>query len=282
VKLKENIVRCLTAGYGLSNTHAGEKQRASQINAGGATNPSVSFEELAEFPAYSSNDDILDQILASPAVVQSSMWDAASGSSPLTTVLEPDTLITQSVLSSGQNENAVSQLATGSTLQIPMDTYVHVPRYSFYAAGVANAAVLGVSFARLQEHKCGGDRMPSPWADHTSHVKVGELTSAPDLIAGEGQRRYDHDLYIDCLPFKEFREKLLALRSVEPKIFDEDDFIQDLDARDAFQCWGPTPWEDRSWEVQPWFLQKWWMITGGENGEMATASRWWRRFRGED
>jgi hypothetical protein len=139
-----------------------------------------------------------------------------------------------------------------------MDTYVHVPRYSFYAAGVANAAVLGVSFARIQEHKCSGDRMPSPWADHTSHVKVDELTSAPDLIAGENQRRYDHDLYIDCLPFKEFGEKLLALRSVEPKIL------------------------NRSWEVQPWFLQKWWMITGGENGEMATASRWWRRFRGED
>jgi hypothetical protein len=210
------------------------------------------------------------------------MWVATSGSSSLTTVMEPDMLITQSVLPNGQNANAVSQLATGSTLQIPMDTYVRVPRYSFYAAGVANAAVLGISFARIQEHRCGGDRILSPWTDCTSPIQAGELTSAPDLIAGEGQRRYDHDLYIDCLPFKEFREKLLALRSVVPKIFDEDDFIQDLDARDAFQCWGPTPWEDRSWEVQPWFLQKWWMITGGENGEMAISSRWWRRFRGQD
>ena len=80
------------------------------------------------------------------------------------TVLEPDTLITQSVLSSGQNANAASQLATGSTLQIPMDMYVHVPRYSFYAAGVANAAVLGVSCfpdvfsqsepGQLQAHSC--------------------------------------------------------------------------------------------------------------------------------
>jgi hypothetical protein len=246
-----------------------------------SASPSIAVEKPADFPAYASNDDVSGQMLASSADLQSSIWAAAAGSSSLTTLLESDTLLDQSVLLSGQGASAVSQLVSSPTLHIPMDTYLHVPRYSFYAASVANAAVLGISFARIQEHECGGDRMSSPWTDRTSHVKLGELTNAPDLVAGEGQRRYDHDLYIDCLPFREFREKLLAIRSVEPKIFDEEDFIQDLDARDAFQCWGPTPWEDRSWEVQPWFLQKWWMITGGETGEMAISSRWWRRFRGE-
>jgi hypothetical protein len=238
--------------------------------------------ELIDFPADLDNDDMLDQTFALSDNLQSSMWGIVAGSSLLPTVFEPDTVLAQSVLPSSQFANAVSEHATSSTLQIPLDSYIHVPRYSFYAAAAANAAVLGISFARLQEHKCGDNRMLSPWTDHTSHVNLCELTGAPDLIAGECQRQYDHGLYIDCLPFKDFRENLLALRSVEPKIFDENDFIQDLDVRDAFRCWGPTPWEDRSWEVQPWFLRKWWMIIGGEDGEMATSSRWWRRFRGED
>jgi len=163
---------------------------------------------------------------------------------------------------------------------IPMDSYVRVQRYSFHAACLENAAVLGVAFSQIKDHKCGYDRLVSPWVSQSTQI-TPEDTVVPDLSPGEAQKRHDHDLYIDCLPFRDFREKLLALRSVEPKIFDEQDFIKDLDYRGAMQCWGPTPWENKSWEVQIWFLNKWWKITGGENGEMGTTSRWWRMFRGE-
>jgi hypothetical protein len=168
-----------------------------------------------------------------------------------------------------------------ASLSIPMDSYIRVRRYSFHAAGVQNAFVLGITFAQLKDHKCGRDRLVSPWLGGHAMTTLNEHSVVPDLSPSKGQKKYDHDLYIDCLPFKDFREKLLALRSVEPKIFDEEDFIHDLDYRDAMQCWGPTPWEDKSWEVQTWFLRKWWMITGGENGDMGSSSRWWRMLRGE-
>jgi hypothetical protein len=164
---------------------------------------------------------------------------------------------------------------------IPMDSYVRVRRYSFHAACIENAFVLGITFDQIKDHKCGNDRLVSPWSNQFLNTTGNTTATAPDLSPGESQQRHDHDLYIDCLPFKDFRGKLLALRSVEPKIFDEQDFIKDLDYRDAMQCWGPTPWENRSWEIQPWFLKKWWMITGGDTGEMALSSRWWRMFRGE-
>ena len=169
----------------------------------------------------------------------------------------------------------------GVSVSLPMDSYIRVRRYSFHAASIQNAFILGVDFTQIKDHKCGRDRLVSPWVNQSMNTTLDEHAVVPDLSPGEGQKKHDHDLYIDCLPFKGFREKLLALRSVEPKIFDEEDFIHDLDYRDAMQCWGPTPWEDKSWEVQVWFLNKWWMITGGESGEMGQSSRWWRMFRGE-
>jgi hypothetical protein len=175
----------------------------------------------------------------------------------------------------------VPEYLFASSPSIPMDSYIRIGRYSFHAACVENANILGISFAQLQEHECNNNRLGSPWREATDGTPWHHVLSAPDLSPTRGQCSYDHDLYIDCLPFKDFREKVLAVRSVVPRIFDEDDFIRDLDFRDAFQCWGPTPWQSRSWEVQPWFLKKWWMLTDGEVGEMATSSRWWRAFRGE-
>jgi hypothetical protein len=163
----------------------------------------------------------------------------------------------------------------------PMDSYIRVRRYSFYAACFENALVLGVTFDKLKDHKCGHDRLISLWLRQPTNYLLNENAVSPDLAPGEAQKKHDHDLYIDCLPFKDFREKLLALRSVDHKIFDKSEFIHDLDYRDAMQCWGPTPWENKSWEVKIWFLKKWWMITGGEHGEMGISIKWWRQFRGE-
>jgi hypothetical protein len=173
---------------------------------------------------------------------------------------------------------------------IPMDSYVRVRRFSFHAACVQNALLLGISFARILAHTCGDSLLPSPWfsprpysSPESDFNTAGQqiLATAPDLSPTQSQFKHAHDLYLDCLPFPELREKVLVLQAGEPQIFDEDEFVRDLDYRDAMQCWGPTPWESRSWEVQVWFLKKWWMITGGEQGEMAMTSKWWRMFRGE-
>ena len=163
-----------------------------------------------------------------------------------------------------------------------MDSYIRVPRYSFHAASIENAFILGIPWDRIKDHKCGKEPLVSPWRSQLSDAMLDETSVVQDLRPGNGQRRHYHELYIDTLPFKDFREKLLTLRAVDPPIFDEKDFILDLDYRNAMQCWGPMPWENKSWEVQRWFLKKWWMITGGEYGEMAKSSRWWRMFRGDD
>ena len=164
---------------------------------------------------------------------------------------------------------------------IPMDSYIRVPRYSFHAASIENAFILGIPWDRIKIHKCGQDPLSSPWMSQSVGIEPDDATIVPDLRPSANQRKHNHELYIDTLPFKEFRDKVLALRAVDPPIFNEKDFILDLDYRNAMQCWGPTPWENKSWEVQQWFLKKWWMITGGENGEMAACSRWWTMLRGE-
>jgi hypothetical protein len=53
-------------------------------------------------------------------------------------------------------------------------------------------------------------------------------------------------------------------------------------------CWGGingahtgTPWDARSWEATEEFIQKWSNIVGGEEGELARNSQWWRSLRGE-
>jgi hypothetical protein len=181
----------------------------------------------------------------------------------------------------------------------PMDSYIRVQRVSFHAACVHNALALGVTLSRIATHTCGDGPLPSPWCqpqpvprgyafefqhredEDDSPCTLALLTATPELSPTKNQSKHPHELYIDCLPFPDFREKLLAMQATEPKIFDEDELKLDLDFRDAFVCWGPTPWESKSWEIQTWFLKKWWMITGGESGEMANSSRWWKMMRGE-
>ncbi|KAF2417717.1 hypothetical protein EJ08DRAFT_666381 [Tothia fuscella] len=228
----------------------------------------------------------IDQFQGSSAHDQFESWDTSFDSLEITQSITVDTpslgfpVITALSETSSEPANNFMSLNAVS-LSIPMDIYIRVQRYSFHAACIENAVALGVTFAQIKYHKCGHDRLVSPWVSQSVYTNLDENAVVPDLSPGEAQKKHDHDLYIDCLPFKDFREKLLALRSAAPKIFDEEDFIRDLDYRDAMQCRGPTPWENKSWEIQTWFLNKWWMITSGESGEMGTCSKWWRMFRGE-
>lgn len=170
---------------------------------------------------------------------------------------------------------------------IPADTHIHVRRDSFLNAFMQNAMVLGFTYDSVTTHGCHLQSMwcpPLPQPQSRVDWKTnlpGIVDVAPDLVPTTSQLQYPHGIYLDIFPFAEFREKTLALRAIRPKVFEEADLQHDLDSGDAVRCWGPTPWDRRSWEIEPWFLQKWWMLTGGEQGEMASSSRWWRRLRGE-
>jgi len=128
---------------------------------------------------------------------------------------------------------------------------------------------------------------------------VNQDTSAPskdysllkqDLRPTLAQFSHSHHPYIDCIPFPDFRERLVNMIAADPQL--EYDFCEDLE-KDGLICWGSAldsqingvgsgaPWDMRSWEAQPWFIKKWWLLVGGPEGDMYKQSRWWCEMRGE-
>lgn len=122
-----------------------------------------------------------------------------------------------------------------------------------------------------------------------------------DLRPTENQIVKHHHPYIDVLPWRDLRENLM--RAAEGSgsgpsggdgegsngegAIDEDEFLHDF--FNHATCWGGvaggagtgSPWNGRSWEVTETFLAKWAGVVGGDDGELARQSRWWRDFRGE-
>ncbi|KAF0638284.1 hypothetical protein FPSE5266_04752 [Fusarium pseudograminearum] len=103
-----------------------------------------------------------------------------------------------------------------------------------------------------------------------------------DLRPTQTQVVVKHHPFIDTIPFKEVRDNII--KYMNP--MDEDEFFHD--SLNHLTCWGGvngahtgTPWDARSWEATEEFLQKWSDIVGGEEGELARNSQWWRSLRGE-
>lgn len=104
-----------------------------------------------------------------------------------------------------------------------------------------------------------------------------------DLRPLGSQVKESHHPYIDVLPFADLRANLVAMQAR----IDEDEFLHDW--FNQAKCWGGAkgsrgggmPWEGRNWEVTEDFLRKWAVVTGGDEGELARGSRWWRAVRGE-
>ncbi|KAL6924825.1 hypothetical protein ACHAPO_001778 [Fusarium lateritium] len=103
-----------------------------------------------------------------------------------------------------------------------------------------------------------------------------------DLRPTQTQIVVKHHPFIDVIPFKEIRDNII--KYMNPT--DEDEFFHD--SLNHLTCWGGvngahtgTPWDARSWEATEEFLQKWSDIVGGEEGELARNSQWWRSFRDE-
>ncbi|RGP80638.1 hypothetical protein FLONG3_1242 [Fusarium longipes] len=115
-----------------------------------------------------------------------------------------------------------------------------------------------------------------------SSVQRGSHGLHFDLRPTKTQIAVEHHPFIDVIPFKEIRDNIIKYM----KPMHEDEFFHD--SLNHLTCWGGvngahtgTPWDARSWEATEEFLQKWSDIVGGEEGELARNSRWWRSLRGE-
>jgi len=167
---------------------------------------------------------------------------------------------------------------------------LRVNQINLVAACVANLGMLGFTLDTLADEDV-------EWCFHNEEVNQSKPTSSKDyshlkrdLQPTPAQLLYYHHPYIDCLPFPDFRERLIKMISMDPQI--EYDYCKDLE-NDGLVCWGSThgentpgvgsgaPWDMRSWEAQPWFLKKWWMLVGGPEGDMYKQSRWWCEIRGD-
>ena len=166
--------------------------------------------------------------------------------------------------------------------------HIRINRLSFVAACLANAPLIGVA----PERACGPNSIspfycPNLPSDSVEILQRTFSSLKQDLRPCQSQISVNHRVYLDLLPFPDFRERVLGLISHLPMLFIEAELCKDLD-NDGMICWGSgidfgsgTPWDKRSWEINPWFLRKWWMLTGGVDGEMYSQSRWWCEMQGQ-
>ncbi|PTB76964.1 hypothetical protein M440DRAFT_1332625 [Trichoderma longibrachiatum ATCC 18648] len=168
---------------------------------------------------------------------------------------------------------------------------IRVTQMSFVAAVLHNATMLGVTASQMFEYEAESPFCASKKAPGASTEGLAFTNIKDDLKPTQNQLTQRHHPYIDALPFRAFRERLIALMYAEPPIINREELCHDLQ-NDGVVCWGSfagagtghsgAPWDIRSWEVRPWFLKKYWMITEGAQGEMYQQARWWCELRGED
>ncbi|CAH0051453.1 unnamed protein product [Clonostachys solani] len=183
------------------------------------------------------------------------------------------------------------------SLSVP-DVYVnhlHVKLFSTVAALRANAEALDINFDDLIiDDTISPFYAASATPDLTEAVvrtKFHHLTA--DLQPTISQVRHAHHPYIDLIPSRTFRQRVIQAISVEPPMIDEDDLCKDIE-HDGLICWGSqvrsregspvgsgAPWDIKSWEAQTWFMKKWWFLIGGKDGELFKQSQWWHALRGD-
>ncbi|EXA50086.1 hypothetical protein FOVG_02936 [Fusarium oxysporum f. sp. pisi HDV247] len=130
-------------------------------------------------------------------------------------------------------------------------------------------------------YRAHADSDPNSEAIITS-VQRGSRTLHFDLRPTRKQVVVNHHPFIDVIPFKDIRDNIIE----KMNDMDEDEFFHD--SLNHLTCWGGiagahtgTPWDSRSWEATEEFILKWSDIVGGDEGELARNSRWWRSHRGE-
>jgi hypothetical protein len=180
-----------------------------------------------------------------------------------------------------------SSSASRLYLPDPQANMITVSKMSLYAACMENARMMGISReSAFEENRESPFYQAFLCSNDVATVKAQFSYLAPDLRPSTAQIQNRHFLWIDLLPFPEFRDRLLALKQVGESIFDESELCHDIDEGGVI-CWGRnghnfgSPWDRRNWELKHEFLKKWWMITGGADGELWKQSRWWAETRGE-
>ncbi|KAL7945272.1 hypothetical protein V8C42DRAFT_322658 [Trichoderma barbatum] len=179
---------------------------------------------------------------------------------------------------------------TTSTLPSLQLNNFRITQASFWSAIRANAQVLGFELENYVHEEA-----ISPVSVQSASFINGEATEHFSTVPRElrplkMQIEKEHHVYLDVLPFPKFREQILIAVSHDPPLFDEEELCIDL-TNDGLVCWGShtgggsidacMPWDSRSWEPQPWFLRKYWFLVGGQDDEMWSCTKWWRRTRGE-
>lgn len=163
---------------------------------------------------------------------------------------------------------------------------INIRTSSFTAAFLANGAIIGVSKEAMTEVDGQSPFYTEGLSKESAEQKCKEGFKAikPDLRPVPVQLTRRHHPYIDALPFKSFRERVIVILG-EFRLFEGLELFEDL-LNGGLVCWSTTsgigsPWDARSWEARPWFLKKWWMLLGGQDGEIYKQTCWWYELRGE-
>jgi len=167
---------------------------------------------------------------------------------------------------------------------------IRVNHINLVAACIANLGMLGMSVDNLDCEEAESCFFGNRITQNTASSSIGYLHLKRDLRPIPAQHDFSHHPYIDCIPFPDFRNRLIKMIDADPEM--EYDFCKDLE-KDGLICWGSAlngqsqgvgsgaPWDMRSWEAQPWFIKKWWLLVGGPEGDMYKQSRWWCEMRGD-
>ncbi|KAK1244426.1 hypothetical protein MKX07_003225 [Trichoderma sp. CBMAI-0711] len=260
-----------------------------------ASNPLVAQSgSIAFSPGGDLDSPSLQQVPPSHHIVQDGQSAERDDTDSLLAqfLLQDDAALSTSLLANIRN-NKITLKDVLRKVQLPdlHTNTIRVTQMSFVAAVLHNATMLGVTATEMFEYEsespfCTPQKTPDTSTDGLAFTEIKD-----DLKPTQNQLTQRHHPYIDALPFRAFRERLIALMYAEPPIINRDELCHDLQS-DGVICWGSfagagtghsgAPWDIRSWEVRPWFLKKYWMITEGAQGEMYQQARWWCELRGED
>ncbi|RPB01112.1 hypothetical protein L873DRAFT_1803984 [Choiromyces venosus 120613-1] len=127
------------------------------------------------------------------------------------------------------------------------------------------------------------DDTPSPFVRESSEEPQFKLPdNTPDLQPKKMQKEIQHHPYIEAVPFKGFRDKLLEYVQ---KGEETGDYVDEANIcnkmYESWGVWGECPWEGRSWEIGESFASEHWFLmndemtrlTGGEGKEVWRQSR---------
>lgn len=166
-------------------------------------------------------------------------------------------------------------------LPSPLSNGIFLRQQAVHEIYDQNARSIGLSLEQIMSPDCA-----SPF--NTSFLNPYRPTGAtpipPDLYPTPSQTHFTHHPFIDLIPFPWFRDRVIALGSLDPPAFSRAGLKVDI-LNGGLTCWKSRarcmgqPWDRRSWEVAAWFLEKWgWLIE--EKGWVEEQSRWWKGLRG--